>query len=122
MSFMRKRQKQKEIKIRRKKRRQTAKIGGTKDRPRLSVFRSNKHIFSQIIDDQEGKTLVAASDKELEKIKKGKIEKAFMVGELIAKKALKKTIEKVVFDRGRYKYHGRVKALADGARKAGLQF
>jgi len=122
MGFMKKKQKEKEIKIKRKKRRQMAKIRGTKDRPRLSVFRSNKHIFSQIIDDKEGKTLVAASDKEIEKTKREKSERAFMLGELIAKKASKKAIKKVVFDRGRYKYHGRVKALADGARKAGLKF
>jgi large subunit ribosomal protein L18 len=96
-------------------------------RLRLSVFRSNLHIYAQIIDDEARKTLVAASDLELKKGKersphKTKTEIASEVGELVAKRALKKKIKKVFFDRGRFKFHGRVKALAEGARKAGLDF
>jgi len=103
-----------------------AKISGTKERPRLCVFRSAKHIYAQLIDDEKGKTLVAASDLEI-KISKSKIQnkknyKAKEVGKLIAKKALEKKIEKVVFDRGGYQYQGRVKALAEGAREGGLKF
>jgi len=91
-------------------------------RPRLTVFRSNKAIYAQIIDDSQGKTLVSASSKDKAVKGKGKIETASLVGELVAQKALKAKIKKVVFDKGGYKYHGRVKALADGARKAGLEF
>ena len=102
------------------------KIRGTSERPRLTVYRSLKYIYAQIIDDEAGHTLVAAStlEKELrEKLKSTKdIEAAKTVGELIAKRALEKGIEKVVFDRNGYKYHGRVKALADAAREAGLKF
>jgi large subunit ribosomal protein L18 len=101
-----------------------AKIRGTAKRPRLSVFRSNKAIYVQLIDDEQRKTLVAASEKELAKKTEKKItktEKAKLIGELIAKKALKKKIKAVVFDRGSYRYHGRVKALAEGARKGGLK-
>jgi len=96
---------------------------------RLSVFRSNKHIYAQIIDDEKGKTLVAASDQELirregrgKELKISKIEKAKMVGKLIAEKAKLKEITKVWFDRGKFRYHGRVKALAEGAREGGLIF
>ncbi len=100
-----------------------AKISGTAQIPRLSVFKSNLHIWAQIIDDDAGKTLVAASDLEIKKTaKKKKQEIAFMVGEHIAKKAKDKNIKKVVFDRGGFKFHGRIKALADGARKADLIF
>jgi len=97
---------------------------GTKERPRLSVFRSLNHIYAQIIDDYEGKTLVAASTLDL----RGKIESggnkeaAKQVGALIAERAKEKGITKVVFDRSGYKYHGRVAALADGARENGLEF
>ena len=99
------------------------KIKGTKDRPRLSVFRSNRLIWAQIIDDQAGKTLAAAWEKEVGKSFKGsKTEKAAKTGELLAQKATKKKVKKVVFDRGRRPYHGRIKALADGARKGGLKF
>ena len=92
-------------------------------RPRLAVFRSNKAIYAQIIDDKQRKTLVAASSLELGKeIKEDKSQQALAVGELLAKKALKAGIKAVVFDRRHYQYHGRVKALADGARKGGLQF
>jgi large subunit ribosomal protein L18 len=97
------------------------------EKPRLCVFRSAKHIQAQLIDDAAGKTLVSAGDQEMKahKAKEGmgkKTSSAFEVGKLLAKKALEKKIEKVVFDRGGYKYQGRVRALADGAREAGLKF
>ncbi|NLO89558.1 MAG: 50S ribosomal protein L18 [Clostridia bacterium] len=101
------------------------KIIGTQERPRLCVYRSLKHIYAQIIDDIEGKTLVAAStlDPALRgTIKGNNKEAAKKVGELIAQKALDKGIKQVVFDRGGYKYHGRVAALAEGAREKGLEF
>ena len=98
------------------------KINGTAERPRLSVFRSNSTISAQLIDDTTGRTLVAASSRELGKAKKNKSESALLVGEDIAKKAKSAGIKKAVFDRGSYAYHGRVKALADGARKGGLEF
>jgi large subunit ribosomal protein L18 len=90
--------------------------------PRLSVFRSNQHIWAQIIDDNHGKTLASCSTKVLKETKGTKSEKAASVGEAIAKIALSKNIIKVRFDRGLYRYHGRVKALADGARSGGLKF
>lgn len=101
-----------------------AKVNGTKDIPRLNVFRSAKHITVQIIDDEAGKTLVSASsmDKELKLSNGGNIEAAKKVGEAIAKKAKKAGITKVVFDRGGYQYHGRVEALANTARENGLEF
>lgn len=93
------------------------------DRPRLSVFRSNRYIYAQIIDDKLGKTLVAASEKEITDAKgENPTEKAKLIGQILAKKALEKKIKSLVFDRGAYKYHGRVKALAEGARDAGLKF
>lgn len=100
------------------------KVEGTKDIPRLNVFRSNSNIFAQIIDDTEGKTLVSASsiDKELKLENGGNIEAATKVGKLIADRAKKQKITKVVFDRGGYLYHGRVKALAEAARENGLEF
>ena len=100
------------------------KVVGTTDIPRLNVFRSNKNIFAQIIDDEKGVTLVSASsiDKELKLTNGGNLEAATKVGELIAKRAKKAKINKVVFDRGGYLYTGRVKELADGARAAGLKF
>ena len=100
------------------------KVEGTSETPRLNVFRSNSNIFAQIIDDSEGKTLVSASsiDKELKLENGGNIEAATKVGQLIAKRAKQAKITKVVFDRGGYLYHGRVKALADAARENGLEF
>ena len=100
------------------------KINGTAERPRLSVYRSLKNIFVQIIDDTTGRTLVSASTIEKDgKIEKGSnVEAAKKVGEAIAKKALEKGIEAVVFDRSGYVYTGRVKAVADAAREAGLKF
>ncbi len=98
------------------------KISGTPECPRLNVFRSNSHIHTQIIDDVNGVTLVAASSVDM-KLKNGSnIEAAKAVGSEIAKRALAKNIEKVVFDRGGYVYHGRVKAVAEAAREAGLKF
>ncbi len=112
-----------QIKRIRRHKRVRAKISGTKEKPRLCVFRSNKHIYAQLIDDNKGKTLAVASDSELKTGKKNsKVEIAKEVGKLIAKKAAEKKIEKVVFDRGGCQYHGKVKALADGAREGGLKF
>lgn len=90
--------------------------------PRLSVFRSGQHIWAQIIDDKHGHTLVATSTKSDKEIKGTKTEKAQAVGQKIAKLALEKNIKNIRFDRGLYRYHGRVKALADGARSGGLKF
>ncbi len=101
-------------------------IAGTPDRPRLNVFRSLAEIYAQVIDDEAGQTLVAAStvDSELRQQLKGlkKTEQAKKVGQLVASRALSKGIKQVVFDRGGFKYIGRVKALADGARETGLEF
>lgn len=97
------------------------KINGTPERPRLAVFRSNKHIYAQIIDDTVGRTLVAASTLEFE-AQGTKTEAARQVGDMVAKKALEKGIKQVVFDRGGNIYHGRIQALAEGAREAGLDF
>ena len=99
-------------------------ISGTPECPRLAVFRSTKHIYAQIIDDVAGNTLVAASslDASLKENYGGNIAAATAVGKLIGEKALEKGIKQVVFDRGGLLYHGRVKALADGAREAGLDF
>lgn len=99
------------------------KISGTDSRPRLNVFRSAKHIYAQIIDDQKGVTLISASS--LEKdfgSYGGNKEAAKKVGKMIGERAIKKGLEEVVFDRGGYLYHGRIKELADGAREAGLKF
>ena len=98
-------------------------VSGTATTPRLSVFRSNKEIYAQIIDDVNGVTLLAASsrDKGVD-IKGTNVEKATEVGKLVAEKALKAGIDKVTFDRGGYLYHGRIKSLAEGARAAGLKF
>lgn len=131
----------------RRKARVRAKIFGTAERPRLCVFKSNKYIYAQLIDDEKGQTLVSASDVELTrrspkkrktkisretdakqkretdaKVLTGKVAIAFEVGKLIAEKAIKNKFEKVVFDKASYRYQGRVKALAEGAREGGLQF
>ena len=101
------------------------KISGTNDTPRMTVFRSNKGIYVQLIDDQAGKTLVAVSSRLKEVSEKkdvNKIEQAKLVGKLIAEKAIEKGINNVVFDRNGYLYHGRVKSLADAAREGGLKF
>ena len=98
------------------------KISGTEQRPRLNVFRSNKNIYAQIIDDTKGVTLVSSSSLELKLTNGGNIEGAQAVGKDIAAKAKKAKITKVVFDRGGYLYHGRVEALANAARENGLEF
>ncbi len=115
----------KEARLRRKQRiRKT--IKGTDERPRLSVFRSAKHIYAQIIDDTRGQTLVAVASTEkavLEHPKfESKIAMSVYLGKLVAQRAVEKGIKKVVFDRGGFLYHGRVKAVSDGAREAGLDF
>lgn len=98
-----------------------ARIHGTPDCPRLSIFRSNKHVWAQLIDDASGKTLVSAGDIDLKK-KQGKLDSAKEVGIEVAKAARGKKITRIVFDRGGYRYHGIVKAVAEGARKGGLEF
>ena len=117
--------KKQDARLRRRKRIRK-KISGADERPRLSVFRSLKHIYAQIINDEEGITLISActlSPEIREQIKYGgNIAAAKIVGELIARKALEKGIKTVVFDRGGYIYHGRVKMLAEAAREGGLQF
>ena len=109
----------------RRKKRARAKIFGSSDMPRLSIFRSNRYDYVQLIDDEKGKTMVSATTKELEnsklKTQNSKLILAGQLGELIGKKAVEKGIKRAVFDRGKYKYHGRVKAIAEGARKSGLQ-
>jgi len=126
----------KKIKRQRRHKRVRGKIIGTVKIPRLCVFRSNKHIYAQLIDDREGKTLISASDLDIPaasaKRKQagppksegfgGKAVIAYQVGEIIAQRAIDKKIKKIIFDRGGYKYHGRVKAVADGAREGGLEF
>lgn len=107
-----------------RKRRIRARVEGSTERPRLSVFRSNAHLYVQLIDDVKGHTLVAASTNEEELKGKvgGSVEGAKTLGNLVAKRAMAKNISKVVFDRSGYLYHGRIKALADAAREGGLQF
>jgi len=105
------------------KRRVRKNIFGSSERPRLSVFRSNKQIYAQIIDDVKGVTLVAASSYKSKSAKgKNKSEQAEIIGKELAEKAVKAGIDSVVFDRNGYQYHGRVKSLADGAREGGLKF
>jgi large subunit ribosomal protein L18 len=110
----------------RRKRRIRKKVNGTLERPRLSVFRSARHIYAQIIDDTDGRTLVAASsvEKEMQASVAGqkKVDRANRIGKLVAERAKAKGIAKVVFDRNGFLYHGRIKAVSDGAREAGLQF
>jgi len=109
----------------RRKSRTRARISGTASRPRLSIFRSNKYVSVQLIDDEAGKTLLSASTrslaKEKEEKKENKTGQAGKIGEVLAKKAVEKGIKKAIFDRGGYKYHGRVKAVAEAARKSGLK-
>ena len=135
-------QKVKQYQRSRRRGRVRAKVSGTNKCPRLSVFRSNKGMYLQLIDDEKNKTLVSVHDKEAQKKKDKpavastsakaivdkkamagkKVAVSFELGKLIAKKALDKKIKKVIFDRGGYKYHGRVKSVADGAREGGLRF
>lgn len=108
--------KERQLKIRQR-------ISGTPARPRLTIFHSLKHIYAQIIDDKCGKTLIASSDLEIKEKKNLKpMELSFRVGETIAKKALSKKINQIVFDRSGNQYHGHIKAVAEGARKGGLKF
>ena len=112
-------------KIDRKQKRQIrtrSKIRGTQDRPRLSVFKSNRFIYAQLINDRARKTIVGVSEKHLKEKLTGKSAKAKAVGVLLAKKAIDKKIKKVVFDRGSYSYHGRISEIAKGAREGGLEF
>jgi len=100
-----------------------SRVAGTQERPRLAVFRSVNHIYAQVIDDGQGHTLVAAASTEKDlRGKGGNVEGAKLIGKAVAERAKEKGINKVVFDRGGYQYHGRVKALADAARQAGLEF
>ncbi len=112
----------KAVKIRHTRRAARNRAGLSGTRPRLSVHRTNRFIYAQLIDDSAKKTLAAASSRELPKGKRNKTEEAAAVGELLAQAAKAKGISRAVFDRGGYRYHGRVKALADGARKGGLEF
>jgi large subunit ribosomal protein L18 len=112
----------KEIRLRIHKRIRS-RMAGSQERPRLAVFRSLNHIYAQVIDDQQGHTLVAAASTEKEwRGKGGNVEGAKLIGKAVAERAKEKGIKRVVFDRGGYLYHGRVKALADAAREAGLEF
>lgn len=110
------------MKKKERKKRVRTKIRARTNRPRLSVFVSNKHMYAQIIDDQKGVTLTSAKDTDVKKEGSKSVDVAEKVGELLAGRAKEKKVKNVVFDRGSYKYHGRVKALAEGARKGGLNF
>ena len=122
-------QKEQKLKMKRRLRRRNhvrRRVRGTPERPRLTVFRSSKHIYAQVIDDLKGETLASASSLEKELRDAGKtgadIDAAKAVGKLLAERAVQKGVKEVVFDRGGYLYHGRVKALADAARESGLSF
>ena len=108
--------------VKRRHRRVRKKVSGTAERPRLCVFRSNNHIYAQVIDDVAQHTLVSASDFNLESHSGATCESSAEVGKLVAQRAIDRGINKVVFDRGGNLYHGRIKALAEGAREAGLDF
>lgn len=111
-----------EARLKRKKRIR-GKIFGTKSRPRVSIFRSNKYIYAQFVNDEEAKTLLSLSSKNVRADSKmSKVQVATVVGEELAKKAKTKKIKRIVFDRGGYRYHGRVKALAESLRKGGMEF
>lgn len=108
-----------------RKKRVRSRMFGTKKRPRLSVFRSSRYLYAQLIDDTEGHTLLGLSDRNLSgkvKTRMKRKEQAFLLGEEIAKRAKRKRISSIIFDRSGYKYHGRVRAFAEGARKGGLKF
>lgn len=113
---------EKQVKRLRRHKKIRAKIFGTKIRPRLCVFRSANHIYAQLIDDENSRVLVSVSDMKIKQKKEGKVASAVEVGRLIAKAAAGKKIEKAVFDRGGFVFHGRIKAVADGARGEGLKF
>ena len=111
-------------KIERRKNRTRSKILGTAKKPRLSVFRSNRFTYIQLIDDENGKTLLSASTKSLSKKETSlkQLEQAKLLGKLLASKAVEKGFNEVIFDRGSYKYHGKIKSVAEGAREGGLKF
>ena len=115
---------QKQVVRFKRKRRIRARVEGSAERPRLSVFRSNRNMFVQLVDDVKGHTLVSVSslEEEFKDKSRGSIEGAKNMGSLVAKRALAKNISQIVFDRSGYLYHGRIKALADAAREAGLKF
>ncbi len=121
---------EKQEKRKRRHKKVRTKISGTSKVPRLCIFKSNKYIYVQLIDDEKGKTILSSDDLKLKKTKtkaktsssSGKVGLAREVGKIIAEKAVKKGIKNIVFDRSGYKYHGRVKALAEGAREGGLKF
>lgn len=113
------RQRQRRLRIKRSVR---SKISGTAERPRLSVYRSNKHIYAQLIDDMTGHTLAASSSLEAESEAGRPLEVSRIVGQRLAERAKEAGVEQVVFDRNGYQYHGRVQSLAEGAREGGLQF
>jgi large subunit ribosomal protein L18 len=107
----------------RRKIRTRSKTKGTTQKPRLSVFRSNQYIYAQVIDDEKGKTIIGVSEKNLSKKEKvNKTAKAKELGVVLAKKAIAKKVQNVVFDKGSYSYHGRIKSFAEGAREGGLKF
>ncbi|MBI3384924.1 50S ribosomal protein L18 [Candidatus Gottesmanbacteria bacterium] len=113
------------LKQKRRAKRVRARLSSVAARPRLSVYRSNRYIYAQIIDDSSAKTLVFAHQGELAESKEKKLSKsqrAYSVGKIIGEKATAKKIKEVIFDRGKYKFHGRIKALADGAKETGLNF
>src|SRR3989344_2540839 len=112
----------KKTKEQRRKLRVRSKIQGTKNMPRLSVFRSNNYIYAQLIDDEKKETILGMSEQHLEKKSGSKLARSKQLGLLLSKKAIEKKIKKVVFDRGSYIYHGRIKALAQAAREGGLEF
>jgi len=114
-------QKQKLYKRSIRRKRVRSRISGSQERPRLSVFKASRHIYAQLIDDASGKTLASASSKEV-KAKGKKTDSAKEVGKMLAAKALAKNIKAAKFDRGGFAYHGRIKALAEGAREGGLEF
>ena len=111
----------KNIQTESRRRRNRAKLFGTSERPRLSVFRSNRYTYTQLIDDSKKRTIVAVSTQELKGEKQKKVSQAEKIGELLAERAKKAGVTAVVFNKGAYKYHGRVKAVAEGARKGGLK-
>lgn len=111
----------KSVKLQRKTR-ISQKLHGTAQNPRLSVFRSNQSVYAQLVDDARGKTILGVSEKHIEKKSGTKIDKAKALGLVLAAKAIEMNIKKVIFDKGSYRYHGRVKAIAEGAREGGLQF